>query len=346
MRQTVIRLDGSHGEGGGALVRSALALSAITEQPCEIKQIRYGLKSPGLREEDIAVASLLAESCAADVDGLSIGSHELRFSPTRRVQPIHRALAAPQETINAQVVIGSVAPILARTGGYSTITVMGETYGHRRLSFDYFSQVTVAAWRRMGLYLEPDLLAAGYGRGSQGEVVCEIEPSAYHALVWRDRGDLRNVRAIISLSELPEQIAERGAAHLSRLAYYSELEVDVTVNLTPSRGPGAFATVWLEYESGLGGATAMGARGVRIESVVQAAFDAAVQWRGSSSTVDPFLADQILLPAAFAEGETVFRTSEVTERLTTIAWVIKQFLPIHVTIKGKVGEPGIVTVRR
>jgi RNA 3'-terminal phosphate cyclase (ATP) len=66
----------------------------------------------------------------------------------------------------------------------------------------------------------------------------------------------------------------------------------------------------------------------------------------SNATVDPFLADQILLTAVFAEGETNFKVSRLTQRLLTTIWVVKQFAPIHITVRGSEGSPGQVTIRR
>lgn len=85
---------------------------------------------------------------------------------------------------------------------------------------------------------------------------------------------------------------------------------------------------------------------MKIETVVEHAIDAFLPWFKSEATVDPFLADQILLPAAIAESPTTYTTSRVTQRLITMAWVIKQFLPIHITVFGRDGEPGKVTISR
>lgn len=105
-------------------------------------------------------------------------------------------------------------------------------------------------------------------------------------------------------------------------------------------------TIWGEFETGLGCGTGMGARGVRIETVAEQAFDQFLTWFKSDATVDPYLADQMLLPAALAEAPSTLITSKVTQRLITMAWVIKQFLPIHITIHGRDGEPGVIAVTR
>jgi RNA 3'-terminal phosphate cyclase (ATP) len=229
---------------------------------------------------------------------------------------------------------------------YSTLSSRGETYGQNVLTFDYFSNVTLMAVRKLGLYAYADLVSAGFGRGSRGEVCMEVEPSHLEGVLWPDRGQLLRIRATVVTAELPDAVAERGIAHLARLGYYANLNVEAESATVRARSPGAFATVWAEFERGFGGASAMGARGVRMESVVQSAFENFMDWFKTDATVDPFLSDQLLLPAVLAEGETSFKVSKLTTRFQTIAWVIKQFLPIHITIKGHEGEAASVVIKK
>jgi RNA 3'-terminal phosphate cyclase (ATP) len=80
--------------------------------------------------------------------------------------------------------------------------------------------------------------------------------------------------------------------------------------------------------------------------VVDQAIEQFLEWYQTSATVDPFLADHLLLPAVLCEEPSLFTVSRVTPRLLTMAWVIKQFFPIHLTILGIEGEPGTVRISR
>jgi len=157
---------------------------------------------------------------------------------------------------------------------------------------------------------------------------------------------MQTCQALIVSSHLPREIAERGASHLKNLAKSASIDIDVEHDEVRSDRPGIHITVWAAFERGLGGASVMGTKGVRVESVAQSAFEELFQWLRTSGTVDPFLADQILLPACFAETACSFTVSKLTERFMTSVWVIKQFLPIHVTVKGSVDGPGSVSIRR
>lgn len=342
-------IDGAHMEGGGALVRTALTMSALTQQPVKITEVRGNAPKPGLNVEDLTVARALGLACGAEIQG-DVGDHELTFSPTRRPVGLNEKIETDRTDAdthaNALVVLHSLLPVMARSGVYSKLTCNGETFGHHVLSYDYFVNVTLGAHRQFGLYAYPELSLAGFGKGSRGEVRLEVEPSSIHGVDWPIRGELRSCCAVVATAELAPNVASRAAAHLSLLAANAKLPLQIENFNVRSRSTGAFVTVFAEFEQGFGGATAMGRRGVRMESVAQSAFDAFLEWYKGSWTVDPFLADQILVTAALAETDTAFSVQRLTERFLTTVWVIKQFLPIRITVRGQEGEEGWVTVRR
>src|SRR5579862_7999130 len=145
-----IIIDGSYGEGGGALMRTCLVMSSLTEQPVRVDGVRSGTNYPGLDYEDLLLLRALAKSCAAEIVGGAVGATSVSFLPTRRPRSLNGDLGLPEEAVegrsaSAPVVLGSLLPVLARTGSYSQISLSGETYGNRSLSFDYFLNVTVPA---------------------------------------------------------------------------------------------------------------------------------------------------------------------------------------------------------
>lgn len=346
-----IVVDGSYGEGGGALLRTALSMATLTQQPLRLTNIRGGTRSPGLNPEDLTVTRALALSCNAEVLGASPGEQSLSFLTTQRPKGLNEKLGVEEGYegpgfANSLVVLNTLLPIMARTGVYTKLSATGETYGNGILSYDYFANVTVQAHRRMGIYAFPELSLAGFGRSSRGEVRLEIEPSASSGVQWGARGELYGCRAVVVTSELSGQVGDRGIAHLARLAHHAGLELESDSIHVRARGAGAFATVWGEFSGGMGGATAMGARGLRIEAVVQSAFERFFEWFKGDATVDQHLADQILIAAVMAEGESEMKVDLLTRRFLSQVWVVKQFLPIHITVRGSEGEPGVVTIRR
>jgi RNA 3'-terminal phosphate cyclase (ATP) len=346
-----ILIDGSHGEGGGSLIRTCLVMSTLTQQPVRVDGVRSGTKYPGLDYEDVLLMRALAKSCAAEMTGSEVGSNSISFLPTRRPRGLNENLDQPEDEAlqrgaSAPVVMNALVPVLAKTGMYSHVTLSGETYGKHSLGFDYFQNVTCPALQKMGLYCYPDQELAGFGRESRGQVTMDVEPSALQPLNWSTRGRLIGCRAVVTTAELPVTVSERGIAHLTKLAQHAKVPLEIESNPVDSRSAGAFVTIWAQCENGMGGSTAMGSRGLRIEALVQTAFEDVLDWLTGDATVDPYLADQLLITACLAEGESIFKTSRLTPRLLTSIWVIKQFLPIHITVRGSENEPGSVTIKR
>jgi RNA 3'-terminal phosphate cyclase (ATP) len=326
-------------------------MAAITQQPVRITNVRGATNHPGLDVEDLILVRALALSCAAEHVGAEFGSTTLSFLPTRRARALNMSLDLPEipaggRLPNANVVLNALLPVLARAGSYSEVRIQGETYGPNVLSFDYFANVTLSALCKMGLYAMADQERAAFGRLHPGEVSMDVEPSSLSGLQWPNRGALVACRAIVTTAELSHAVGQRALSHLTNLAGTTKMPLEIETNGVDSVNPGAFVTVWAVYENGMGGATAIGSKGVRIESVAQSAFEATLQWMHTDATVDPFLADQVLLTAALSEEGSTFKTSRLTQRFLTTVWVIKQFLPIHITIKGAEGEPGTVTIKR
>lgn len=342
-----IELDGTFGEGGGALLRAALAMSALTRQPFRLTQVRGGTNHPGLDIEDALVIQALASACGAEVEGGAVGSQSLTFVPTRALGPaiVRQERDVRGRGANSLVVLGSLLPVVARSGVYSELKVIGETYGNNTLTYDYFAHVTLGAAKRMGLYAYPKLEVSGFGRENYGEVYLEVEPSALHGVEWLSRGAMRRCQALVVTAQLPPTVGARAVSHLERLAHFSGLKMRVESIDVAGSSPGAVVTTWAEFDKGFGGVAVLGARGVRIETVAQSAFESISTFLTSEATVDAYLADQMLLLGVLAEGRTAFTVPRLTQRLLTMIWVVKQFSPIHVTVTGSEGQPGSITIQ-
>ncbi len=340
-------INGSYGEGGGALLRTVLVMSALTQTPVRIHSIRGALRKPGLNSEDLTFLGLIASCCRATVEGDALESKELMFTPSRSPRGIHMEcdVASFEKGItygSTCVIAQALIPVLARGGTMSVLKIAGETSAPNMLSYDAFERSTLWAHRQQGVCAFPHLIWAGFGSGSKGEMSLEIEPSAPQGIQWSERGNIQDLRVILSHSDIHEDIFARGIEKSHELLPDAEVEViDVK-----GRSPGISVTVICEFENGSGSFTVLGQKGVRIETIVKQVVEQYAAWKASEATVDEFLADQILPLAVLASSPTSYITPKVTRRLMTMAWIIKQFIPVHISIKGQEGFPGKVTVER
>ncbi|MBS1706139.1 MAG: hypothetical protein JST40_09715 [Armatimonadetes bacterium] len=344
-----ITLNGAYGEGGAALFRTAISMSALTQIPVRVHGVRGATRKPGLTAEDLTFLTALETSCAASVEGGELGSNAVTFQPSRFPRALNvrldvQAFEKGHQPGNALVLGQSLMPVLARTGAYSRLLIQGETYNPNTLTFDVFNTVTLGTYRRQGIYGYVRQELAGFGYASQGDINLEIEPSLPNPIKWEKRGKLISARLDLVYSDIQPSVAQRGVSIARGLAEEDRLSLEIEEREVNSKTPGIFASLCAEFENGFGAATSMGAKNIRVEQMIRQLFDSFREWNVSNATTDPFLADQILIPSVIAGGETYYSTSKVTSRLTTMAWVIKQFVPIHITILGLEGEPGTIKI--
>jgi RNA 3'-terminal phosphate cyclase (ATP) len=347
---SLIKLDGSHGEGGGALLRSALSMAVLTQQGFQVDHIRTGTKYVGLDVEDITLIKCLAQLCDADTSDLTPGSLSLLFAPKRPVRPL-KGLVKTERNLsgrgsNAMAIASALAPILARSGGYSEFEVEGETFSNNSMTFDYFQNVLCSFWRKQNLQLQGEIIRAAYSRDTEGSCKVEVEPGPFKGAKFTSRGRAKLLQATISYSKLGHAIADRAASHLQKLAHSVKATFNCEINELPSDNVGIQITVWMQFENGIGGGSVMGAKKYPAEQVAQEAFEKCYDWIATEAPLDAITAEHALLPSCFAEGSSEFVVSELTSRLLTIAWVTKQFSPVRIMIRGNQGEPGSVKVSR
>ena len=355
-----ICIDGAYGEGGGQLVRTAVALSALTGQGVRVHHIRAGRAEPGLRAQHLAAVRALAEVCGAKLQGAELGSRTLTFEPMMPPQPgkYHWEIGtAGAVTLLFQAVLWP----LALASGRSTITLVGGTHVEWSPPVDYVEQVYLPAVMKLALPAasESGLATVSIGpwgwypRGG-GVVQAVVAGGArLHGLTWAQRGSLRAVSVLSAASNLPEHVRQRQADHADFVLRKRGIKAKVRISSPPSPGQGTVVFVLAEYQHAIAGFTGYGRLRKPAEKVAEEACKAFVHYHERGQPVDKYLGDQLLLPVALAHAgsdatveESQYAVESVTEHLLTQAWVIGQFLPrVDIHIGGEKGEMGLVTVR-
>jgi len=350
VRTPPIVLDGSHGEGGGALVRTALALAALTQQAIRIENLRGGTRYPGLDAEDLTLLRILSEMTNAEVEGNLLGAPAITFSPTRpprRTRHLFETDRNPQgRGANVPILFSILAPVFAATGTYGEIALTGETFGTSALGADGLSAATLELFRALGLYAESTLRRAGWGRESEGRLEMSVEPSGSTGLLWNDRGNFEGLTGLITFSNLPRGIADRAENHLQRLAQTAKLRIETRTHEVSSEDSGIAATVVARYRRGIGFDNKVGTRGLRVETVAEAAFNGVYEWMTTDATLDPYLAEHALLPLALADSPSEVKISRLTQRFLTQVWVIKAMTPARIVVRGIQDQAGVVSIAR
>lgn len=324
----MIVIDGSQGEGGGQILRSALALSAITGAPFRIVDIRARRSRPGLLRQHLTAVEAAATVAGARVRGARLSSSEVEFHPGLVAHGEHTFAVgtAGSATLVFQTVVW---PLLAQPGR-SRLTFEGGTHNPTAPPFEFMQRVFIALLRSLGLRLEATMISAGFYPAGGGRFVVELEggrsPAPIELLA---RGALVRREALVLLSNLPAHIGRRELAVVERELGWSASECSM-VELR-GHGPGNALCLMVEAEHAREVVTGFGQKGVSAELVAQRACAEMQRWLDADVPVGEHLADQLLIPMALAAregGSSRFVTTTPSEHTRTNAEIIARFLPV------------------
>lgn len=342
----MIEIDGSIGEGGGQVLRSALSLSCLTGQAFRIYNIRKNRTKSGLMRQHLMAVQAAARIATASVAGDKLGSPELSFLPDS-ITPGEYSFDIGTAG-SATLVLQTVLPPLLAAKKRSRVVVTGGTHVPFSPSFNYFAEIFLPSIARLGVTGEATAQSFGFYPKGGGRIGCQIDPLQDIApLTVLQRGKLTRLRIVTAVGNLAKTVAERQLqSALSALKGRLErgLPMEIEVKELQVFGQGTFIFIKAEYEHAVAGFTALGERGKPAETVgVEAARDF-IEHHETGEPLDPHLADQLVLYLARARGPSVFRTSRITRHLETNLMVAGYFLKFDASLQGKEGGPGAVTI--
>lgn len=332
----IVRLDGSKGEGGGQILRTALTLSLLTGRPFRIHRIRANREKPGLRPQHRTAVEAAAELGHARVVGASVGSRELSFSPAE-YEPRDLTLDIGTAGSTGLVLQTLHLPMALRTAGGVRVVLEGGTFNPKAPAFTFLENTWRGYLWAFGMPTSLAMPAAGFYPRGGGRVEAWIEPASPRPWVQLDRGPLRRIRGIAGVANLRDDIAERMRDRAIERLQQAGIEAEVEIETVRWRSPGQGAALSMiaEHDGAIPATfVGLGERGKPSEAVADEAVDQLLDFEAvAGAAVDPHSADQILLPLALAEGRSAFTVSEVTEHLRTNVATIAAFLDRTITIE-------------
>lgn len=316
--ENIIEIDGSEGEAGGQVLRTALALSSITGKPFKITNIRAKRPNPGLAPQHLMASKAVRNVCRGKLTGAELGSAELSFTPGEIVGGKYdfNIGTAGSVTLLAQTII----PILLFAKKESIIKIIGGTHVIKSPGYDYFEEVFIKAIRGFGTEIDSKMYKTGYYPRGGGEIEIKIKPSELNGkTTWFNN---EQTKVIIRVGSLPEIIGirEKKIFMENEISYVKIIEEETL-------SPGNAITAC----SGFRGSYVLGEKGKKSEQVGQEAYESLM--KESASDVDLHLADQLLIYGALSSEKTSYKTSEITEHTKTNANIIKKFLDKKIEIK-------------
>jgi len=339
--QGLIQIDGSYGEGGGQILRTALGLSAMLGKPFTLHHIRSNRRNPGLQAQHLAAVEALARITEAKTEGVRFGSQEIMFIP--------RAVHSGEYQFEVRTA-GSVTLLLQAillplcfSEGISIITLIGGTHVQWSPSFHYLSEVFLPTLEGLGVSVAAVIEKWGFFPQGGGRIRLKINPvQELKPVSLIGRGSLKMIRGISAISNLPKQVAKRQKEQVLK-RIQGELKIGGEIAIldnVPSSGPGSFVFLLAEYQRVHAGFSSLGVKGMPSEKVADEAVDSLKDYLESDGCVDPYLTDQLAPFMALAKGNSIMTTIRITEHLLTNLWVIQHFLDVTISREGEVGAKG------
>ena len=324
----MIELDGSTGEGGGQILRTALTLSMITGQPFRIRNIRANRPKPGLMRQHLAAVRAAATICDALVTGADLGSTGLTFAPHCIKGGVYEFAIGTAGS--ATLVLQTLIPALLHADVPSVVKVSGGTHNPKAPPAHFIEHAYVRMLATMGAQVEFELQRFGFYPHGGGEVCAAIWPCIQlRQLHLTGRGALRGAQAQAYVAALPLAIAQRELACVRKALHWPDAQL-AAHPLANDQGPGNALVLVLESEHVTEVFSAVGEKRRRAEDVAGDAVLEAQRYLASGAAVGEHLGDQLMLPLALAGGGS-YTLDHVSSHAITNAEVIAQFLPVRVT---------------
>lgn len=350
----MLELDGNYLEGGGALVRVALALSALTGKEFKVNSIRSGRPEPGLKAQHLTAITALKAVCSAETNEINIGSTELYFKPEKIKKGIYELDIGTAGSITL-LLQALILPSLFAPGKI-TFNIKGGTSGKWQASVDYLQNILLPHLYRFAEKIELKILKRGYYPKGGGLVKLEITPrfklknystfdlfcedlqhkTAKMKLV--EQGKLEQIRGDVNISsQLKEkEIAERIKISAESCLKEYNVPKNIRIEYADSPSPGGEILLYgifsskgkIEYDNPiiLGG-DALAEAGKSSEMVGKEAAEELKEQIKSGAAVDHHLADQLIMFMGLLPGSEI-KASEITKHTQTNIYVVEKFLPV------------------
>lgn len=328
-------IDGRRGEGGGQVLRTSLALSILCGRPLVIENIRGGRKNPGLLAQHWTACNAAARVSNGHLEGARVGAHSIALTPS---EPQAGTYAFDVKTAgSAALVLQTILFPLLSAAGESRVTIGGGTHNLAAPPVPFLEKAFAPLLARQGAHLDVDLIRAGFFPKGGGALSATLRGWPNAPLSLRERGKHQRTTAKISWANLPPKVVNEERDALEGVLKLRPKMIEVEER-TESKGPGNAVFVVVEHENVTEVFTGFAQRGVRAKDVGTRVARAAKRYLEQEGAVGEHLADQLILPLAFAGG--VFTTGPLSLHATTQIELVRELIGVEIHVAECAPEKG------
>lgn len=346
----MIHVNGSHGEGGGQILRSSLAISAATGIPFTIDNIRANRPKPGLMRQHLACVHAAAKMSLARVEGDQVGSTRVVFVPKRptatNTQPI-RVDQAIGTAGSVVMVLQATLPAALASNAPSEFVIEGGTHNEFAPTWTFFEHSLAPVLATLGATIECVMDRPGFMPAGGGRVRVRVTPSSHrHPLRLIDRGNRVSQDVKVMHAHLPRAIAKAQLTQFSTVTGWTINEVASIVEHSTATCPGNALVAMMKHDNVTAVFQSIGRQGKSSHTVVQEVVDDLRDYMSShSAAVCKHLADQLIVPIALLEGGSFTTGPLTTHTQTNLDTLALFFGPESATVSDREDKVREITVR-
>jgi len=336
----MLEIDGNYLEGGGQIVRTALALSAVTGKSFRVNNIRKGRKDSGLKQQHLFCVNVLKDLCNAEISGNELGSDFLEFIPKDFKA---KNIKVDIETAGSITLFmqSLMIPFLFANKS-STINIKGGTDTKWAMPVDYFSNILLAHLKKYA-DINFSLIKRGYYPKGNGEVEIRIKPKhkiddeTISKIYLLEQGKIAYIKGISHASKdlMNAEVAERQArsAEMELKKNFENINIEIRTEYSDSLSTGSGITLMAYFYKNdeinpvnpvIIGGDSLGERGKKAELVGEEAAKNLLKQIERKAPVDEYLEDNLIPFLALFGGK--FRFNKLTEHTKTNIYVVEKFL--------------------
>jgi RNA 3'-terminal phosphate cyclase (ATP) len=332
----VIEIDGSLYSGSGTIVRQSVALAALAGQNVHIVNARQRRPKPGLRRQHMRAVQAICELVNGELEGCKEGSTELTFRPGtgQNAKALDWDIGSSGSTT---MLATAVLPVLTLASGSREALIRGGVFQDNAPSYFHVCHVLLPLLQRMGVDARLEMVRPGYVPTGGGVLRLVTKPcsGSLRPLVLEDRGSVERVWGVSLASRLKERSVSQRMADTARTVlleggYEAQIET-IDDETALQRGAALAAFTDLSGGSRLG-ADRAGAPRRSSEAIGEYVGRQLLEELATGAALDRYAADQVIIYAALAEGESRFRIPLVTDHVLASAWLAREFLGAEVQV--------------
>ena len=307
-----LKINGAHGEGGGQIVRSAITLSCITNQPIHLENIRKNRKNSGLKPQHLTAIKILQKISNAKVMGDKLGSTELKFIPgeIKNSELIEDVKTAGSIALILQVLI----PAVSISKKKLSLIVKGGTDVLWSPTMNYTNYVLKEAYSRIGITFDLKITKRGYFPKGGGEIKLEVYPANVKSINFSKR-KIQKLKLKCTFSKISISVIKENVKKIEEEIKKNNFEIDVEIKEEEAIDSGASVLIYSIEDNSIFGVDGLFDKknqkfDLKIEEILDNFFG-----------LDKNLADMLVVPLSLGSNKTKFEVSEITKHLETNLFV-------------------------